>query len=181
MHDGFLQQLKNSRIPVLATKVDRWDALASLTKTLAKSVRADPSPLLKSYQGYFKPQPTRVLSTLILASDQPLLAPNSQSWAGDLLNQFGVKNVVADLQGKSQFSGYLTLSPEKVVTIDPEVIILINAPGSDISKIKANPLFKGLKAPKNNRVYVFDYYGLVNPGSVSSIDRATKQLCQIYR
>ena len=98
-----------------------------------------------------------------------------------MLTQFGVKNVVADLQGKSQFAGYLTLSPEKLVTIDPEVIILINAPGSDISKIKANPLFKGLKATKNNRVYVFDYYGLVNPGSVASIDRATKQLRQIYR
>lgn len=171
----------SSGIPTLATKVDRWDALASLTKTLASTVQTNPAPLLKSYQAYFKPKPTKTVPTLILASDQPLLAPNSQSWAGDLLTQFGVKNVVADLQGKSQFAGYLTLSPEKVVTIDPEVIILINAPGSDISKIKANPLFKGLKATKNNRVYVFDYYGLVNPGSVASIDRATKQLRQIYR
>jgi iron complex transport system substrate-binding protein len=181
MHDQVLGQLSSSGIPTLATKVDRWDALASLTKILASTVQADPAPLLKSYQGYFKPKPTKTASTLILASDQPLLAPNSKSWAGDLLTQFGVKNVVANLQGKSQFGGYLTLSPEKVVTIDPEVIILINAPGSDISKIKANPLFKRLKATKNNRVYVFDYYGLVNPGSVASIDRATKQLRQIYR
>jgi iron complex transport system substrate-binding protein len=181
MHDGVLAQLKNSGIPTLATKVDRWEALAELTKTLASSLEADPAPLLTSYQGYFKPKPNKVVPTLILASDQPLLAPNSQSWAGDLLTQFGIKNVVADLQGKSQFAGYLTLSPEKVVTIDPEVIILINAPGTDISKVKANPLFKGLKATKNNRVYVFDYYGLVNPGSVAAIDRATKQLRQIYR
>ena len=181
MHDGVLAQLQNSGIPTLATKVDRWEALAELTKTLASSLQADPAPLLKSYQGYFKPKPTKTASTLILASDQPLLAPNSKSWAGDLLTQFGVKNVVADLQGKSQFAGYLTLSPEKVVTIDPDVIILINAPGTDIKKVKANPLFKQLKATKNNRVYVFDYYGLVNPGSVGSIDRATKQLRQIYR
>jgi iron complex transport system substrate-binding protein len=181
MHDQVLAQLKNSGIPVLATKVDRWEALASLTQTLAESVQADPAPLLKSYQGYFKPKPKKAVSTLILASDRPMLAPNSQSWAGDLLTQFGIKNVVADLQGKSQFAGYLTLSPEKVVTIDPDVIILIDAPGSDMSKIKANPIFKQLKATKNNRVYVFDYYGLVNPGSVSAIDTATKKLRQIYQ
>ena len=44
-----------------------------------------------------------------------------------------------------------------------------------------NPLLKQLKATKNNRVYVFDYYGLVNPGSVGSIERATKQLREIYQ
>jgi iron complex transport system substrate-binding protein len=181
MHDQVLTQLKNSGIPILATKVDRWDALSSLTKTLAQSVEADPAPLLKSYQGYFKPKPTKTAATLILASDRPLLAPNSKSWAGDLLTQFGIKNVVADLQGKSQFAGYLTLSPEKVVAIDPDVIILIDAPGSDMNAVKANPLFKNLKATKNNRVYVFDYYGLVNPGSVSAIDLSTKKLRQIYQ
>lgn len=181
MHDQVLAQLKSSGIQVLATKVDRWDALASLTKTLAKSVQADPAPLLKSYQGYFMPKPQKTATTLILASDRPLLAPNNESWAGDLLTQFGVKNVVADLRDKSQFSGYLTLSPEKVVTIDPDLIILINAPGTDIQKVKANPLLKQLKATKNNRVYVFDYYGLVNPGSIAAIDRATKQLRAIYQ
>ena len=137
--------------------------------------------LLKAYTGYFNPKPTKTATTLILAGEQPLLAPNSKSWAGDLLAQFGVKNVVADLQGKSQFAGYVTLSPEKVITIDPDAIILINAPGTDIDKVKANPIFKQLKASKNNRMYVFDYYGLVNPGSITSIERATKQLRQIYR
>jgi iron complex transport system substrate-binding protein len=181
MHDQVLTQLKNSGIPILATKVDRWDALSSLTKTLAQSLEADPAPLLKSYQGYFKPKPAKAAATLILASDRPLLAPNSKSWAGDLLTQFGIKNVVADLQGKSQFAGYLTLSPEKVVAIDPDVIILIDAPGTDMNAVKANPLFKNLKATKNNRVYVFDYYGLVNPGSVSAIDLSTKKLRQIYQ
>ena len=155
--------------------------LASDRSAEATSVQADPAPLLKSDRGYFTPEPRKTAATLILASDRPLLAPNGQSWAGDLLTQFGIKNVVADLQGKSQFSGYLTLSPEKVVTIDPDVIILINAPGTDIEKVKANPLLKQLKATKNNRVYVFDYYGLVNPGSVGAIERATKQLREIYQ
>jgi iron complex transport system substrate-binding protein len=65
--------------------------------------------------------------------------------------------------------------------IAPEVINLINAPGSDIVEVESNPFFKQLGVTKNSRVYVFDYYGLVNPGSVASINRATQQLRQIYR
>ena len=181
MHDQVLSKLQELGIRTIATKFDRWSNLTELTKQLAAAVQVEPTALLKSYEGYLASKPKKTASTLILASEQPLLAPNSKSWAGDLLTQFGAKNVVADLQGKSQFAGYLTLSPEKVVEIDPEVVILIQAPGTDINKIKANPVLKGLKATKNNRVYVFDYYGLVNPGSIESIDRATKQLQKIYQ
>jgi iron complex transport system substrate-binding protein len=180
MHDQVLAQLQQSGIQTLATKIDRWEALPELTKTLAQAVEADPEPLLKSYQGYFDPKPNQTASTLILASDRPLLSPNSQSWAGNLLTQLGIKNVVANLQGKSQFSGYITLSPEKLVEIDPEVLILINTPNADINRVKDNPLFKQLKATKNNRVYVLDYYGLVNPGSIEAIEQATKRLRQIF-
>lgn len=181
MHDQVLSKLKDMGIQTVATKLDRWTALADLTKTLATATGADPTALLKSYEGKFSPKSTKAISTLIIASEQPLLAPNSKSWAGDLLTQFGAKNIAADLQGKSPFAGYLTLSPEKVVTADPEVVILINAPGTDISKVKANPVLKGLKATKKNQIYVFDYYGLVNPGSLDAIDTATAQLQKIYQ
>jgi iron complex transport system substrate-binding protein len=181
MHDQVLSKLKDMGIQTVATKLDRWTALADLTKTLATATGADPTALLKSYEGKFSPKSTKASSTLIIASEQPLLAPNSKSWAGDLLTQFGAKNIAADLQGKSPFAGYLTLSPEKVVTADPEVVILINAPGTDISKVKANPVLKGLKATKKNQIYVFDYYGLVNPGSLDAIDTATAQLQKIYQ
>jgi iron complex transport system substrate-binding protein len=181
MHDGVLGQLQQSGIQTIATKVDRWESLAELTKQLATAVGADPQPLLASYQGYFDSKPTKTSPTLILAGDKPLLAPNGQSWAGDLLTQFDVKNVVKDLQGKSEFSGYLTLSPENLIAIDPEVLILIQAPGTDIDRVKSNPLFKNLKASKNNRIHVFDYYGLVNPGSVEAIADTAKKLRQIYQ
>jgi iron complex transport system substrate-binding protein len=181
MHDRVLAQLQQSGIQTLATKIDRWDAFPELTKTLAQAVQADPEPLLKSYQSYLDPKSNQTASTLILASDKPLLSPNSQSWAGNLLTQLGIKNAIADLQGKSQFSGYLTLSPEKLVAIDPEVLILIKTPDDNIDRIKANPLLKELKATKNNRVYVFDYYGLINPGSVDAIEQATKQLRQVFK
>lgn len=181
MHDGVLSKLQQMGIKSMATKVDRWESLAQLTKTIATAIQADPTPLIKSYDGYFATKPAKTASTLVLASDQPLTAPNSKSWAGDLLNKLGVKNVVADLQGKSQFAGYLTLSPEKVVEIDPEVVLLVKAPGTDIDKVSANPVLKGLKATKNKRVHVVDYYGLVNPGSIESIDRAVKQMQTIYQ
>ncbi|MCW1908745.1 MAG: ABC transporter substrate-binding protein [Candidatus Saccharibacteria bacterium] len=181
MHDQILTKLRDLGIQTISTKLDRWTALGELTKTLATSINADPTVLLKSYEGKFSSKPTKTAATLIIASEQPLLAPNSKSWAGDLLTQFGVKNVVADLQGKSAFAGYLTLSPEKVVEINPDVVILINAPGTDINKVKSNPALQQLKATKQNQVYIFDYYGLINPGSLDSIDKATAQLQKIYQ
>lgn len=33
-----------------------------------------------------------------------------------------------------------------------------------------------LEATKNNRVYVFDYYGFVNTGTIDAIEKACKQL-----
>ncbi|NJQ97371.1 MAG: ABC transporter substrate-binding protein [Hydrococcus sp. CSU_1_8] len=171
--DLTLNKLKELGIPTLSTNINSWNALIEITRSLAQIIGADATPLLARYQTFLSDNSQASPSTLVLVSRQPILAPNQKSWAGDLLSQFGIKNVVGDLQGKSQFAGYLTLSPEKVVAIDPDVIILINAPGTDITKVKANPIFKQLKASKNNRIHVFDYYGLVNPGSISSIETAT--------
>ena len=38
-----------------------------------------------------------------------------------------------------------------------------------------------LKATQTNQVYSFDYYGLVNPGSIDKIEEACSQLRQILK
>lgn len=54
--EGFSNQttnkLKELGIQTLLTKVDSWEGLEDLTKTLAKIVNADPTPLLKQYQTF---------------------------------------------------------------------------------------------------------------------------------
>jgi iron complex transport system substrate-binding protein len=178
-HDPTIAKLKSLGIQTLLWEVDSWQSLTELTQTLADAIGADPAALQKQYQTFLDTKPTQDRSTLILASRQPLMSPNAKSWAGDLLTQLGVKNVAAELQGNSPMRGYITLSAEKILEANPESIILVNAPQGDIEKIKSEPFWRQLKATKMQKIYTFDYYGLVNPGSIDAIQKATTQLKQV--
>ncbi len=178
-HDQILAKLKELGIRTLTTEVRDWQALQDLTRTLAQEIQADPEPLLKTYQTFLSSQPPKSSSTLVLVSAQPILAPNKTSWAGDLLTQFQIKNLAADLQGQSPQRGYITLSPEKVLEANPEVLILVDVGDGTVEKLKSAPFWKQLQAVTNDRVYIFDYYGLVNPGSIAAIEKACQQLQQV--
>ncbi|WP_341531272.1 ABC transporter substrate-binding protein [Nostoc sp. UHCC 0302] len=178
-----IQKLKQLGISTLLTKVNKWESLTELTTTLAQSIGADPQSLLNRYKTFLPDNPNQSPSALVLVSRQPILAPNKNSWAGDLLGKFQVKNLAAELQGKSSIGGYITLSAEKVLEANPEVIILVNPPQGNsqaalLNSFKKEAFWKQLEATKNNRVYVFDYFGLVNPGSINAIEKACQQLKQ---
>ncbi|GAX39607.1 periplasmic binding protein [Tolypothrix sp. NIES-4075] len=185
--EGFSNQttdkLKQLGIPTYLTQVKTWESLQELTKTLAKSIDADPQPLLNRYKTFLPEKQNPTLSTLVLVSRQPILTPNKNSWAGDLLTKFPTKNLAAELQGNSPVGGYVTLSAEKVLQANPDVIIVVNSPQQTdaalLDDFKKQAFWKELKATKNNRIYVFDYYGLVNPGSIDAIEKACKQLKQV--
>ena len=84
------------------------------------------------------------------------------------------------MQGQSPVKGYVTLSPEKVLQANPDILILVNAEGGDTDEFKSEPFWKDLKAVQNDRVYVLDYYGFVNAGSIDAIAQACTQLKRIY-
>jgi iron complex transport system substrate-binding protein len=187
--EGFSNQttdkLKQLGIPILLTKIDKWESLSELTKNLAETIKADPKALLNRYQSFINPASKSNISTLVLVSRQPILSPNGSSWAGDILSKFAIKNITAELQGKSPIKGYITLSAEKVLEANPEVLIVVNPPQSNaktsiLDEFKKEPFWNQLQAIKNNRVYVFDYYGLVNAGSIDSIEKACQQLNTIF-
>lgn len=185
--EGFSNQttdkLKQLGIPTYLTQVKTWESLQELTKTIAKSIDVDPQPLLNRYKTFLPDKQNPTLSTLVLVSRQPILTPNKNSWAGDLLTKFPTKNLAASLQGNSPIGGYVTLSAEKVLQANPDVIIVVNPPQQTdaalLDDFKKQAFWKELKATKNNRIYVFDYYGLVNPGSIDAIEKACKQLKQV--
>lgn len=178
--DGFsnliTDKLKNLGITTLLTKVDSWEGLQNLTKTLAKIVDADSTPLLNRYQTFVPDKLTQNPSILVLVSRQPILSPSKKSWAGNLLEKFQAKNLTADLQGKISIPGYVTLSAEKVLEANPDVLIVVSPQPGLLKSFKSESFWNQLKATKNNRVYEFDYYGLVNPGSVNAIEKACQQL-----
>ncbi|MBH8574857.1 ABC transporter substrate-binding protein [Nostocaceae cyanobacterium CENA369] len=178
-----IQRLQQLGIPTFLTQVKSWESLEELTKKLAQLIDADPQALLNRYKTFLPDKLTQSPSTLVLVSQQPILAPNKNSWAGELLAKFRAKNLAAELQGQSPIGGYVTLSAEKVVEANPEVIIVVNPPqvGSNttvLESFKKEAFWQKLQATKNNRVYVFSYYGLVNPGSIDAIENACQQLKQ---
>ena len=187
---GFSNQtttkLEKLGIPTLLTEVDNWESLEELTKNLAQTIDADPQPLLKRYQTFLLENNSQDLSSLVLVSTQPILSPNKNSWAGDLLTKFQLKNVAADLQGKSPIAGYVTLSAEKILQQNPEILLVANPPLAKddtelLKSFKKQPFWNKLQATQNNRVYIFDYYGLVNPGSIDAIEEACNKLKQAIK
>ncbi|PMB06845.1 iron ABC transporter substrate-binding protein [Fischerella thermalis CCMEE 5201] len=175
---GKLQQLG---IATYTYNLNSWEALQKLTQSLAQLIAADPLPLINRYQSFLANKPNQQYSTLVLVSVKPILSPNKNSWAGDLLAKFQAKNVTADLQGQSQFRGYVTLSPEKILQENPKVLILVNTPQPQsktelLESWQKEPFWQQLQAIKNNRVYIFDYYGLVNAGSIDAIEATCKRL-----
>jgi iron complex transport system substrate-binding protein len=178
-HDQTMQKLQQLGIKTLLTRIDSWKSLEELTISLAKSLNVNPEPLIKRYQTFLADVPTQNPATLVLVSRQPILSPNQASWAGDLLDKFQVTNVAAQLQGDSPIRGYVTLSAEKILEANPEVIIVVDRGEGILEKFKSDSFWNQLQATKNNRVYVFDYYGMVNPGSIEKIEQATSQLKQV--
>ena len=50
---------------------------------------------------------------------------------------------------------------------------------SPLPELQANGFWSELKAVKNEDVHVFDYYGLINPGSIAAIAEASEQLQEL--
>lgn len=180
-HDQSLSKVKDLGIATLTTEVKGWQNLIDLTQEIAEKIGADPAPLLARYQKCLSKLPTDSASTLVLVSRQPILAPNKNSWAGDLLQQFKAQNLAADLQGQSPVEGYVTLSAEKVLEADPDIVLVVDPEQDPVVAFESEPFWSKLKATQNKRVYAFDYYGLVNPGSISKIEAACTQLQQVLQ
>jgi iron complex transport system substrate-binding protein len=179
-HDRTLQRLAELGTPTLTTEVNSWADLRELTKALAATVDTDPKPLMERYDACLAQAPPSSPPTLVLVSRQPLLTPNKTSWAGDFLAQFNVANVAADLQGESPFDGYITLPEEKVLDANPEVLLVVDAGENLLDQLKGEPFWIQLKATQHDQVHSFDYFGLVNPGSLASIERTCEQLKALF-
>ena len=178
-HDKTLERLTDLEIAVLSADIKGWENLKNLTQDLATQLDVDPTPLVERYDACLSQASDSGSTAIVLASREPLLSPNKDSWAGDFLEKFNVQNLTADLQGQSEFQGYITLSPEKVLEMNPEQLYFVASGGGveeEITQLKTDPFWSQLAAVQSDQVYGFDYHGLINPGSVSSIEQVCKKL-----
>ena len=118
-------------------------------------------------------------NVLALVSVKPMISPNSESWSGSLIKRFGFDNLTADLPSKGEFKGYLNINQEWLLKNQPNNLLLVKTPGSSLDQYKSLTIWNKLSAVKNKKIFGFDYYGFINPGSLSSINKACKKLSKI--
>ena len=185
-HDKILGKLKDINIQTISYELSDWNSLENTINLI--STKLDINNLRKSNEIINTKLKECVVaneqnenpSVVVLASTKPILSPNSKSWAGNLLQRFGINSLTKDLDSKSEFRGYVNLSPEWLIKEDPDNLIIIQTrPGQYVDFEKSKP-FSNLKAVKSDQVYRFNYYGLINAGSLESINSACLKLRKIF-
>ncbi len=178
-HDKILEKLGDLNIETLKTNTKSIKQLEILINDLAFYLKKNPSSINQNIEScYFNTSKNRG-SAVILASTKPLLSPNSNSWAGKLLDRFNFDNISKDLESKTEFKGYVNLSPEIILKEKPSKIIVISFPGMNQNSLLANPMLRRIIDSNKNQIVTFNYYGLINPGSLKTINSACKKLSTI--
>ena len=86
------------------------------------------------------------------------------------LDHFGFENSTKRLPGSSEFTGYITMSNERLLAMNPDKVLVVNPSGDSAKAVQSLiPFFPRLKT---SDFVVMEYYGLINPGSLSSIQSA---------
>ena len=175
-HDKILDKLGELNIETLKTDTKSITQLEILISKLANYLNKDPSKIKESIKSCYLNTSTFKGTAVILASTKPLLSPNSNSWAGKLLDRFNFDNISKDLESKTEFKGYVNLSPEIILKAKPAKIIVITFPGMNQNSLLSDPVLRKVISPNNSEIITFNYYGLINPGSLKTINKACEKL-----
>ena len=178
-HDKVLSKLNKLNIRTLETETKSIKNLENLIEKLSKTLNKDKNILLTELNHCYK-LPSKTKGTaVVLASTKPLLSPNSQSWAGSLLDRFKFNNISNDFKSNTEFRGYINLSPEILLKKKPSNLFVITYPGmpQDNSAIPKN--LEKIIINGKTKIHTFNYYGFINPGSLETINEACSKLSSI--
>ena len=178
-HDRPLSKLNSFGISTLSTSISSLDDLDNLNKILASKLNARTKSLQDILGSCYLKNKNKNKNLIVLVSSKPILSPNKDSWAGNLISSLNLNNLASEITNKTEFKGYVNLSPEWLIKSQPENILVIKTPGSDKSQYESINIWNKLDAVKNDRVFIFEYYGLINAGGIKAINKACKKLSLI--
>ena len=178
-HDRSLSKLNSFGISTLSTSISSLDDLNTLYKEIASKLNTRAKSLKDIIGNCYSNNENKNKNLVVLVSSKPILSPNKDSWAGNLISSFKLNNLASEITNKTEFKGYVNLSPEWLIKNQPENILVIKTPGSDLSQFSSINIWNKLKAVKNNKIYTFDYYGLINAGGLKAINKACQKLSSI--
>jgi len=178
-HDKVLSKLNQLNIKTLETETKSIKNLETFIEKLSKTLNKDKNILLSKIKNCYEVPKERKGSAVVLASTKPLLSPNSQSWAGSLLDRFKFNNISNDFKSNTEFRGYINLSPEILLKKKPSNLFVITYPGmpQDNSAIPKN--LEKIIINGKTKIHTFNYYGFINPGSLETINEACGKLASI--
>ena len=178
-HDKILDKLSEFNIETLTTNTKSINQLELLINDLSNYLKKDPSKLNTNIKSCYPSLSKSRGTAVILASTKPLLSPNSNSWAGKLLDRFNFDNISKDLEAKTEFRGYVNLSPEIILKTKPSKVIVISYPGMNQNAILSDPVLSKVISKQKSEIITFNYYGLINPGSLKTINNACEKLSNL--
>lgn len=130
----------------------------------------------------------KVRTLLVYGAPGTFLAALPSSLVGDILEKAGGENVAADFPKADQYPNYASMSTEKIIEANPEIVMLITHSDPDAVKMafekemKQNAAWKNLDAVKEKRVVVLsaELFGQ-NPGTkiTEALDEMQKQLDEV--
>ena len=178
-HDKVLSKLNQLDIKTLETETKSIKNLETLIEKLSETLNKDKNIILSKIKNCYKIPNNKKGSAVVLASTKPLLSPNSQSWAGSLLDRFKFNNISNNFKSNSEFRGYINLSPEILITNKPSNLFVINFPGMPQNSSAIPKNLEKIIMNGKTKVHTFNYYGFINPGSLQTINEACRQLSSI--
>lgn len=160
--------LEDLGIPVVFAGADSYQkvldglALMGLIFDAKETTKTQSAAITKARDDAKASLAGKTISAVALISDrdQTLYAAKPSSYAGDIMNQLGLKNPAAVQPDAGPFPGYTTLAPEKLVEYNPDFIFTITPAPSPAPKLSTIipqvPPFKGLKAVIGGKVVESD-------------------------
>tara|TARA_Y100001978_G_scaffold45798_1_gene40822 strand:+ start:635 stop:1495 length:861 start_codon:yes stop_codon:yes gene_type:complete len=180
-HDRTLSKLNSLGINTLSTSISSLEDLDILYKKISSKLNTRTNSLEDILGNCYSKNNNnnKNKNLVVLVSSKPILSPNQYSWAGNLISSFKLNNLASEITNKTEYRGYVNLSPEWLIKSQPENILVIKTPGSDLSQYSSMSIWNKLEAVKNNKIYTFDYYGLINAGGINAINKACQKLSSI--
>ncbi|USK93364.1 ABC transporter substrate-binding protein [Rossellomorea marisflavi] len=159
-HKGIYEDLKKIA-PTIELKSresdyeENLDAFQTIAKAVGKEKQSEErlsehKETLAKLQDELKEEKGKTIIPAVVR-DTSFQAHTSASYDGQFLEKLGFKNAIQDDEA------YAEMNLEQLSDVDPDVLILANNEGKLLTdEWKDNPLWRNLKAVKNDQVYVVD-------------------------
>lgn len=118
---------------------------------------------------------------IMIGTADAFFAAKPNSFVGDVVQRLGARNLVTEGPDTAGFPGFTTYSLERLVQLDPDVILVATAAPPNAPRtsqvLASNPAWANLRAVKSGRVYEIDPVTLVQ----SAGPRVAQQVDELAR